>query len=312
MKTRSSMVWVVAFVVVVIANSACQPLPSKASPTATTVPVSSLTLSSSSASSAVSSSLSVESATAPAVPPVQPVDVKQLWQKSEHANTFVASADGNNNDCAGCHAPMNWLPTSMNDIPATCQSCKFNISTPKPVAKVDWKNVGCEQCHKTEKEVVSKQIAWLDATIAQFDTNADPYQTVKSNTELCAMCHRDATKIDMGKTAHASMGCTDCHDPHSTTASCTNSQCHANVLKPDKPIAGHDAAHMNVNCVACHDATGWQVQPVDNKTWITFRPTDSLGNPKPMPFVSHNLQKTVDCSRCHFTGNPWNLKTDKK
>lgn len=300
---RTSIIWGAALLALCL-TSACQPLPAKTTPATTPAP-----LASSAAASVASAASSAAATTGQTAPSALPLDLKQVWQKSKHANSFVASADGNNNDCSRCHAPMNWLPTSMNEIPVTCQSCKFNISTPKPIAKADWKNVGCEQCHKTDKDGVTKQIAWLDATIAQFDTNADPYQPVKSSTALCVMCHRDATKIDLGKTAHASMGCTNCHDPHSTAATCTNSQCHTNALKPAKPIAGHDAAHANVTCVACHDANGWKAQPADNKTWVTFRPTNSLGDPKPMPFTSHNLQKTVDCARCHFGGNPWNLKT---
>ncbi len=275
-----------------LAVSACQPITPPPPPTATSAaPV------------------------APA-PPAQPTtagqstDVKQAWQASQHANTFVADADGNNNDCARCHAPMNWLPTSMNDIPATCQACKFNISPPKPVVQADWKNIGCKQCHKTEKDVVTKEVAWLNAAIAQFDTNADPYAPITSNTALCEKCHRDAFKIDLGKGAHANKVCTDCHDAHSTQASCTDARCHANALKPDKPIAGHDAAHANVNCVACHDAASWQVEPTGEKRiWLTLRPTDRTGTPNPTAFASHNLQKQVDCARCHFAGNPWNLKT---
>ncbi|MBI5034692.1 MAG: hypothetical protein HZB51_29570 [Chloroflexi bacterium] len=299
-----------ALIIVWIATSACQPLPPKESPTPTNLPVPSVTPSA--LVSTAASSSSAMPASTQSVSSTQTPDVKQLWASGKHANTFVAAADGNNNECARCHAPMNWLPTSMNEIPATCQSCKFNISTPKPVAKADWKNIGCDQCHVTAKGVVSHQVAWLDATIAQFDSVSDPYQTVKSNTELCEKCHRDAFKIVMGKHAHIDKGCTDCHNPHSTQAGCTTNQCHPNILKPAQPVAGHDAAHAKVNCVACHDANGWQVQPGNDKTWVTLRPTDALGNSNPMPFVSHNVQKTVDCARCHFAGNPWNLKADKK
>ncbi len=239
----------------------------------------------------------------------QTSDVRQQWQSSKHASTFTAAADGNNNDCARCHAPLNWMPTSTNDIPATCQSCKFKISTPKPVVQADWKNVGCEQCHKTEKEVVSKQVAWLNTAISNFDTNADPYEAVQSNTELCGKCHRDAFKIDLGKNAHASMTCTNCHNAHSLAANCTSANCHASALKPEKPIAGHDAAHAKVTCVACHDASGLKVGPTDDKTqWVVFKETSVPDKKGVAPFVSHNLQKQVDCARCHFDGNPWGLK----
>jgi hypothetical protein len=230
-------------------------------------------------------------------------DVKSLWQSSKHANTYILEGD-ENNSCARCHSPTNWLPTSPDEMPASCSSCKFTIKPPKPIAKNEWKNIECAQCHKTQKEIVGKEVAWLNALVAAFDTVNDPYESVKSTTELCEKCHRDAYKIEMGKAAHASQTCTGCHNPHSTKASCTT--CHASLSKS----AGHDAAHANVNCVACHDAGGWKAQPVgDQKIWQSMRPADLKGKPNPIPYTSHNLQKSVDCARCHFAGNPWNLKT---
>jgi hypothetical protein len=204
---------------------------------------------------------------------------------------------------------MNWVPTAPEDMPATCATCKFTIKTPKPVEKADWKNIGCEQCHKTEKETVTKQVAWLNAAIAQFDPSGDPYELVKSNTELCEKCHRDNYKIDMGTMAHKNLGCTDCHNAHSTTASCTDAKCHANVLKPDKPIAGHDAAHANVPCATCHDASGKKSAPTaDKKMWLTYQAQDPRGKPGDYAIVSHNIQKQVHCARCHSANNSWGLK----
>jgi len=226
-----------------------------------------------------------------------------MWQASQHADTYVLEG-GENNSCARCHSPLNWLPTSPDEMPATCSSCKFTIKPPKPVAKNEWKNIECAQCHRTQKEIVSTEVAWLNALIAAFDSTNDPYEPVKSTTELCEKCHRDAYKIELGKAAHASMTCTDCHNPHSTKASCVT--CHSSLAQS----AGHDAAHANVNCVACHDAGGWLAQPTgDKRIWLTLRPTDLKGKPNPIPYTSHNLQKKVDCARCHFAGNPWNLKS---
>lgn len=278
---RSSIIWIVSGSVLFFALCACEPLPPPPLPpgaslaTATPKPTATLV--------------------------AAQVSIQQLWANSKHANTFVIE-DGTHNECARCHSPMNWIPTAPEEMPATCATCKFTIKTPKPVEKADWKNIGCEQCHKVEKETVTKEVAWLNAAIAQFDPSGNPYETVKSNTELCEKCHRDTYKIEMGKGAHASQGCTDCHNPHSTKASCVT--CHA----PLSNVVGHDAAHANVNCVACHDANGWQVQPTgDKKIWQTMRPTDLKGKPNPIPYTSHNLQKKGDCARCHFADNPWNL-----
>jgi len=286
---RSSMIWIGLGIILFFTLCACEPLPPPPLPpgasSATITPKPTVTL--------VATQLSL----------------KELWEESKHANTYVIE-NGAHNECARCHSPANWIPTSPEDMPATCATCKFTIKTPKPVEKADWKNIGCEQCHRVEKETVTQAVAWRNPALANFDPSSDPYETVKTNTELCEKCHRDTYKIEMGKSAHANKTCTDCHDPHSTRASCTTAQCHPNVLKPTQPIVGHDTAHANVHCVACHDAGGWKVQPTgDKKTWLTLRPTDLKGNPNPIPYTSHNLQKTVDCARCHFAGNPWNLKT---
>ena len=256
------------------------------------------------------------------ITPIQPTDPKQAsifqaWQNSKHAATFILSSDGSNNDCARCHSPYNWIPTANEDIPATCASCKFTIKIPKPVAKTDWKSIECNICHRVENGNVGSQVFWLNAAIAQFDTTKDPYEAVTSNTQLCEKCHKDSNpffyKIDMGSTAHIGKQCTACHDAHVLKASCTAAGCHADILTPAKPIEGHDAAHANVNCVACHDASGLKVGPVEGqKTWLTFRTTEVQGKKSTSSYLSHNLQKKVDCARCHFVGNTWGLKAITK
>ena len=233
------------------------------------------------------------------------------WQGSKHANTFV---DGENNECARCHAPMNWTPTDPADMPATCATCKFTVKTPKPALKADWLSVSCDVCHKVEDKALKSEVAWLNATIAQYDSSQSPYESVKTPTELCEKCHRDAGafryKRDLGTSVHVGYACTKCHNSHSTLASCTAAGCHPDALKPAKPIAGHDAAHANVNCAACHDASGLKAGPVEgSKTWLTLRAGGPGGKSSTVPYVSHNLQRKVDCARCHFAGNTWGLKT---
>lgn len=237
--------------------------------------------------------------------------IRESWASSKHAKTYVIQ-EGKNNDCARCHSPLNWMPTSMDDMPATCASCKFNISTPKPVAEAEWKSVSCEQCHRADKGAVSSEVAWLNAAVAQYDTSADPYQAVKSSNELCEKCHRDGFKIDLGTSAHAGKTCTDCHDAHSTQATCSTDTCHANVTKADKPLPGHDAAHAKVTCSACHDAAKLQVGPTaDASRWVTWRSSPVSSKQELGPFASHNMQRQVECSRCHFEGNTWGLASGK-
>jgi hypothetical protein len=243
--------------------------------------------------------------------------IKQAWEKSSHAASFVSADDGSNNVCARCHSPHNWTPTDPADMPATCASCKFTIKTPKPIAQADWKAIPCEMCHRVENNVLVAKVAYLNTAIAQFETDTDPYEDVASNRELCEKCHRNAGgfsyKVDMGSGPHSSFDCTRCHNPHGIAATCSNAGCHADVLKPSTPIAGHDAAHAAVNCTACHDAAGLKVGPTDGKkAWSAFRSVAPGGKAGQSAYVSHNLQRKVDCLRCHYSKNPWGLSESVK
>lgn len=238
--------------------------------------------------------------------------VQQAWAKSKHASTFVTADDGANNICARCHSPENWMPTDPADMPETCATCKFTVKTPKPVAQADWKSIPCATCHRVENGALTDKVAYNNSAITQFETGTDPYVAVASNRELCEKCHRDhggfPYNVDLGQSKHSGFDCTKCHDPHTVTASCTAAGCHPDALKPATPIAGHDQAHAAVTCSACHDASGLKVGPTNGKlNWVTYRPTAPGGKTGQTPFVSHNLQRKVDCARCHFAKNPWGI-----
>lgn len=251
----------------------------------------------------------------PPAPSAEQMPIQQAWEISRHADTFV---EGENNDCAACHSPANWMPTDKSTFPNTCLMCKFEIKTPKPVVKDEWKSVQCESCHRVDKEgTVDGEIAAFNQMMAMFgSTPEEAWDPVANTTELCETCHRDTDewhyKRDLGQSAHVGYACTKCHDAHSSQASCTAAGCHADTLDPAKAIAGHDAAHTAVNCVACHDAAGLEVGPVEGKdVWLTFREGGPGGTSDTVPYLSHNLQRKVECARCHFAGNPWGLKDGK-
>jgi hypothetical protein len=141
---------------------------------------------------------------------------------------------------------------------------------------------------------------------------------------------------------HNNLNCVDCHDPHNTVASCTNSICHANILQnnpgpPSTPVGGHPNVgspfcggptschpaataaaskpqsihgwqHNTVTCAACHDADHLAVEPVaGGGPWVTWQKSILSGNSITKPYFSHSIQVNVDCFRCHFNNNPWNL-----
>jgi hypothetical protein len=45
--------------------------------------------------------------------------------------------------------------------------------------------------------------------------------------------------------------------------------------------------------------------------WVTWRITLIAGSiPSNHVWVSHNLTREVECSRCHFSDNPWSLDVE--
>ena len=111
--------------------------------------------------------------------------------------------------------------------------------------------------------------------------------------------------------------CSDCHNPHSLEADCTD--CHT-----DLPAAvGHIASMAQVTCVACHngdpelDGLGWDDLDEDEvlgSAGDLFRPGSLVvppGPPGPAEFTpanTHWIDRTaLNCNDCHYTDNEWGL-----
>ncbi len=160
-----------------------------------------------------------------AVQPVKPTELdeaqllQQQWAESPHADTFVVGEDGKNNTCARCHAPINWIPT-MEDMPESCSTCKFEVDPPPPlIPETEWTNIECKVCHKVKKDKVEAQYTWLE--IAPIEE----YAEVNSTTELCDKFHLAGdipghVSVVVGGD-HPDYTCTQCHNAHDATASCT-------------------------------------------------------------------------------------------
>lgn len=244
-----------------------------------------------------------------------------LWSNSPHADTYADQSS--NTYCAKCHSPSNWNVDSSAEKAIT-------------VSKGEWQDIPCETCHETNGEEVSSSVAWWEQTTGH-------YQTVTSSDELCNKCHSDTephnNQITLENSIHSGFGCVSCHDPHSATASC--SSCHADIrpessIPPATPSGGvhpnngafcgganchpaatqaalsnfsiHGAVHASVSCVACHDASGMDVGPSEALgTWVTFKAMEADGTKTLEPQASHIIQASVDCNRCHFPENPWQL-----
>jgi hypothetical protein len=201
------------------------------------------------------------------------------------------------------------------------------------------KAVGCNNCHESiSGTIIGSKIAWLD-TVSQR------YQSVADINNLCQKCH-DGLKVANHQVVtqssiHNGFECTDCHDPHSTVPTCSNSSCHQGIIQindmpPSTPTGGHPqignpfcggpschpaatavallpqsvhgAAHINVSCEACHDAGNPELGPQENGgIWVTWQTIVQSGNSIKVHYFSHTVQLEVDCKRCHFSNNPWKL-----
>jgi hypothetical protein len=240
-----------------------------------------------------------------------PAAIEAAWQSSPHANAFVVDAAGQNNSCAQCHAPFNWLP-SMDTLPESCFACKFELEDPPPyIPENMWASIPCTVCHPVDRDDnILPEIAWLEIPVL------GEYAEVASATELCLKCHAPSDLPQHGRVnlvnAHADYQCTDCHLAHEATATCVSEACHSDVIEPETPTPGHDADHQAVSCVACHDCGGMEVGP-DEATglWITFATTGSADTGLDrFAFTSHNVVLEASCNRCHFVDNPWALSAD--
>lgn len=249
--------------------------------------------------------------------------IRVRWEQGPHADTYDLEK-GPNTYCARCHSPQNWDPAATIDPPPNCVSCKFPFEAEprqaagNPMVPADeWQSIGCEICHPTHNGDVEPEIAWLNITTGFHETISEP-------TALCEQCHLDEGMIlhqrPLGDHVHAEFSCTDCHDPHDAGASCTAAGCHEEIDLTSPPpedkengendlSVAHSNTHQNVLCVACHDASGLDVGPLEaGNTWTTFRELFFLERLTTQPYQSHHLQKKGDCARCHFPENPWELE----
>lgn len=234
-----------------------------------------------------------------------PEQIEAKWKAGPHAQTYVLDSTGKNSSCARCHAPVNWIPT-MDDMPESCYACKFEVKPAPPlIEESSWTHVECKICHEVKKKEVQAGVSWLE--IAQIEQ----YAAVASVTELCLKCHVPVDVVGHAGVsnagAHSEMVCSDCHDAHSMTASCSDSGCHEALEVTGVVIPGHDTDHANVSCSACHDASGLEIGPDEAGSWATFHPASTEGIIDQRAYTSHNTVREAPCERCHFADNPWGL-----
>ncbi len=228
------------------------------------------------------------------------------WLAGQHADTYVVAADGTNSTCNQCHDPLNYIP-SMDDMPASCTVCKFEVKPPPPLIEpANAHSVDCKVCHQVDRNgIVQADVRWLEAPAIE------QYAKVSSNSQLCQNCHSGAETeghadvVVSGAHADAGLECTDCHDSHALTASCGASGCHETL----KETPGHDTDHAIVHCVACHDSSEMAVGADEARDglWVTFAGGEGQ---ELFPYLSHALTSEVSCNRsgCHVEVLPGKFK----
>lgn len=241
----------------------------------------------------------------PSSTPQPPEFIQAKWESGPHANTYVTDEGGLNGACARCHAPLNWIPAS-DEIPPSWTASEVEVGLPvDSLAEGEWSAIACKVCHREEVDQISGDIAWLEVA------PLGEYSQVNSPTELCEKCHL-AGDVDghvsvVVEGSHVDFACTDCHDSHDASASCSGSGCHEPFTAECKTIDGHTQPHADSTCGACHDAGGLLIARDEERgMWQTFVPVAGSSGEEIRPFVSHNLSLEVPCERCHEPGNhPW-------
>jgi hypothetical protein len=91
---------------------------------------------------------------------------------------------------------------------------------------------------------------------------------------------------------------------------CEGSGCHDLAKQVASAPVYHQPVHVEVPCYVCHDGTGLAVTKSADQAWITVSEAGESGEGALQPVVSHWLVPDVDCSKCHYSGNPWELRED--
>lgn len=227
-------------------------------------------------------------------------------------------------DALPTETPSPYLAVRQNEVKAIWESGAHARSEEAPT---------CELCHEVQAGVVLEIAASQEQAASQPGTGMD-------GNSMCPQCH----DVRGGGNAHPGLGCNDCHDPHSTAASCTDSGCHSALRQnavfavPPTPTDGHPksgssfcggtnchaaatavadsafsihrSSHARVSCVACHTASGMQTGPLpDGSSWVLLQEVKNANAEVTLkPAFAHGIQLDVDCTTCHFENNVWGLE----
>ncbi len=170
-------------------------------------------------------------------------------------------------NCAQCHSPQGWKPSTFNhsQAPFKLTGAHVNVTCARCHTSSDFKNTpqGCVDCHRSKdahKGALGANCAQCHSTSAwkpsTFDHNRAPFKLTGVHVNVaCARCHTN-------------------NDFKNTPQTCVS--CHAEP-------AVHKG-QFGTNCAQCHNTNTWQ--------GATFRHTFPL---------NHGGKGTIPCATCHTT-----------
>lgn len=227
-------------------------------------------------------------------------------------NPLVAEDDWKNIDCSVCH--------KVNEAEETVQLGWLNTVTGYHETVVTTTEL-CEKCHLDNQTLRHKRVLGENAHASFQCTDCHDPHSLRANCMNCHSIKMDAKPAEAlnHPPSRTNEDCVLCHpnawgDHDRTIQEAGNDDCgscHVELVdqtKKEELSQAHSVLHMNVSCVACHDALNLEVGLYEtNQMMITFRTTELLGRQNTKPYQSHSLQREVDCGRCHYSGNPWNI-----
>ena len=187
-------------------------------------------------------------------------------------------------DCATCHTPTSWKPSSFN-----------HTTTGFPLTGSHAAIVQCSDCHKGK--LTGLNPACTSCHQAQYNT-ASQHVALKYPTD-CTKCHSTTNWIQVNFNhattnfplvgAHTTVACNKCH---TTKLAGTPTACISCHQAQYNTALNHVSSNYPADCTICHSAAAW--------TPVTF-------NHSSTSFPLTGAHTTVTCNKCHpvtFPGTP--------
>jgi hypothetical protein len=226
-------------------------------------------------------------------------------------NPLVPEEDWENIRCQDCHQVTDGVVEeqicwrdhatgyceTVESVKELCGKCHRNTEVLRHERVIDYAHskMQCTTCHDPHSlETLTCRICH-PITIRQYEP--DENHTGITLNDECEECHPDAWNgHNMKVKDSGSKDCINCHDDLLA------------ISVEESVLLGHTPVHKNIPCVACHDASGLEVERAEETgEWLLLRAFELLGRYSTSPYVSHSIQRQVDCTRCHYPENPWGL-----